>query len=161
MDRRQIGMTLTMQVFDLQTQVATFQQRLILQKAIYLAQAKGVNWGYHFSWYLYGPYCRALTDDGFAAQGEGDEGAEGWELDEATRSTLVEVKRLIGATEDHSQLARRLELLASVHFLIKTQQGQRDDPEGLEDTLREYDKIFNTDEIRAAVGDLCSNGLLQ
>ncbi len=42
-----------------------FDQRLTIQKKIYLGQLTGVDIGYRFSWYRYGPYCRELTEDIF------------------------------------------------------------------------------------------------
>ena len=43
----------------------TFDDRLRLQKFIYLLQAHDIYLGYDFSWYLRGPYCSSLTTDGF------------------------------------------------------------------------------------------------
>lgn len=43
----------------------SFENRLKLQKMVYLLQAYGVNIGYNYSYYLYGPYSRELTRDGF------------------------------------------------------------------------------------------------
>jgi uncharacterized protein YwgA len=42
-----------------------FDNRLELQKYIYLMQAEGLNIGYVFSLYIYGPYCTELTKDAF------------------------------------------------------------------------------------------------
>ena len=42
-----------------------FDDRLKLQKTIYLLQSYGVYLGYDFSWYLYGPYCSLLARAGF------------------------------------------------------------------------------------------------
>lgn len=43
----------------------TFDDRLRLQKFIYLLQAHGIYLGYDYSWYLRGPYCSSLATDGF------------------------------------------------------------------------------------------------
>lgn len=48
--------------------MGTFQDRLKLQKTVYLLQAFGVYLGYDFSWYLRGPYCPVLTTNGFILQ---------------------------------------------------------------------------------------------
>lgn len=45
-----------------------FTGRLTLQKTVCLLQAFGVNLGYRFTWYLHGPYCKALVRDGYAAR---------------------------------------------------------------------------------------------
>lgn len=42
-----------------------FNDRLKLQKFIYLIQECGLNLGYDFKLYLHGPYCTLLTRDGF------------------------------------------------------------------------------------------------
>lgn len=39
----------------------TFDERLISQKKVYLLQALGTDLGYHYNWYLRGPYSPVLT----------------------------------------------------------------------------------------------------
>lgn len=46
-----------------------FENRLILQKTIYLLQSFGVDLGYPFQWYLHGMYCSDLTKQGFELEG--------------------------------------------------------------------------------------------
>ncbi|CAI9832122.1 conserved hypothetical protein [Nitrosopumilaceae archaeon] len=45
--------------------MAEFDDRLRLQKMVYLLQAFGVYLGYDFNWYLRGPYCTVLTANAF------------------------------------------------------------------------------------------------
>jgi uncharacterized protein YwgA len=45
--------------------MSEFDDRLKLQKTIYLLQLSGIYLGYNFSWYLRGPYCSLLTTNGF------------------------------------------------------------------------------------------------
>lgn len=40
-----------------------FENRLKLQKYVYLAKSFGLNLGYHYNIHLYGPYSRQLTKD--------------------------------------------------------------------------------------------------
>jgi len=56
MDRQQIGVKLTIDGLNLPFKIDGFQDRLIMQKSVYLAQAAGVHLGYYYHWYLYGPY---------------------------------------------------------------------------------------------------------
>ena len=42
-----------------------FDGRLRFQKTIQLLQSFGIDLGYHYNWYLRGPYCPDLTKDGF------------------------------------------------------------------------------------------------
>ena len=45
-----------------------FAGRLASQKTVRLLRAFGINPGYRHTWYLRGPYCRALVGDGHAAR---------------------------------------------------------------------------------------------
>ena len=45
-----------------------FAGRLTLQKTVRLLQAFGINLGYRYTWYLHGPYCKALVRDGYIAR---------------------------------------------------------------------------------------------
>lgn len=44
----------------------SFDDRLVLQKVVYLMQRKGFQIGYSYRWYLRGPYSSELTKDAFA-----------------------------------------------------------------------------------------------
>ena len=143
--------------------VDEFVDRLILQKTVYLAQAAGVNLGYHYCWYLYGPYCRALAADGAVVAAEGTQEAEEWSLDDALVDRLRDISVLVNPERntDKEATAKRLELLASVHFLIDHEQVSQDDIGEIEVTLRRYDKEFGKEEITGALGVLKEHGLLQ
>lgn len=45
-----------------------FEDRLKIQKTLYLLQSFGIYLGYDFSWYLRGPYCTSLTTNAFALE---------------------------------------------------------------------------------------------
>lgn len=134
----------------------TFSDRLIRQKAIYLAQEMGVDLGYYFRWYLRGPYCPALSTDLFSMIPEikaGYDPSSHWNLDEVSQSRLEKLSSLIkgkaGAT-----LAKYLELLASVQFLISRGKVENENEEQIQNTLESYGKKFSLKEIKQAKGDL-------
>jgi hypothetical protein len=161
MDRQQIGLKLTLDALGLPARLDTFADRLILQKAIYLAQVAGVQLGYHFHWYLRGPYSPGLTRDAFAvvaAVHQGLNESEGWNLDPASTERLQRLRPLLlGAPRD--ERATRLELLASVHFLLQAHPGQANDTAQLRATLRRYGKDFSEGQIRQACEELTRHGL--
>ena len=162
MDKQQICTKLVTDVLGLDFSVSSFQDRLIFQKAIYLAQAAGVNLGYYYSWYLHGPYCSALASDGFAVQNEiaqGHDESREWKLDAASIANLQRLKPLFQADSD-GERARKLELLASNHFLIKRKQVSEATPEKLSATLRRFKKLFPIEEIAEALRELKTYGLL-
>lgn len=158
MDRRQIGLGLALNGLGLCAKTDSFQDRLIVQKAAYLAQESGVNLGYFFSWYLRGPYCSALADDAFSIVPDSEEFAE-WKLDDSSQGKVENLSGLM-AEKDRKILARNLELLASVHFLVKRKQIPSQDPGKISATLIRYEKNFDEGEVRAALGELTTHGLL-
>lgn len=163
MDRRQIALKLAADGMQLPFKIDSFEDRLILQKAIYLAQAAGVHLGYHYQWYLYGPYSPSLTRDEYAVVTElaqdYDE-SKGWTLDEHSTATLHNLQRLVGEG-DRSKVARQLELLASVHFLITHEQvANTNDDQQITEVLKRFGKDFDEGDVRSARGELGRYGLL-
>lgn len=162
MDGRQIGFKLTMEALGLDVRVETFDDRLIVQKAMYLAQAAGVDHGYFYRWYLRGPYCPAVADDAFAValeESQGTDDAQNWELDDASLSCLSKIGGWM-TREPREDLANRLELLASVHFLIDRKQVSQDDPGAIREVLLRFDKQYSIEEVAGALKELRARELL-
>ena len=166
MDRRQIGTKLALDVLGVPVQVDTFDQRLIIQKMIYLAQAAGVDLGYYYRWYLRGPYSPDLTGDAFSIAAEltsdFDE-SEGWSFERTSQQRLENLREWVPSGPDR-QRARQLELWASVHFLVTRHQTSAD-PEALAEVLHRYkkglSKPFKPDEICWALTSLQNHALLK
>jgi len=163
MDRRQTGVKLVLDGLGLGFKIGAFFERLILQKAIYLAQAGGINLGYHYQWYLHGPYSPALTRDAFSMQLEitaGMDDSGRWVLDDASRNRVGQLRRLIPDQPDPMARARKLELLASVYFLIDRKQVSGRDVKQITDLLVRFNKNFTHTEVQDALGELVEHGLL-
>ncbi len=163
MDGRQIATRLALAGLGMpEPRLDTFAERLVIQKAVYLAQAAGVNLGYPFRWYLRGPYSPELASDVFAIAGElrsGLDESEGWALDEAAYSALNKVRRLM-PTGDVAAQARQLELLASVYFLVSQKQVARAGVAELQEVLQRYGKNYTPDEVEGALEILRQHELL-
>lgn len=160
MDRQQIGLNLAIDGLGLEFKIDTFEDRLILQKAIYLAQAGGVHLGYYYHWYLYGPYSPSLTRDEYAVYEERArdmDDSKSWKLD---TDSLYRLKRLQGLIPEGQKRRRKLELLASVHFLVERKQVQGRNINQISDILRRYNKDFSQDELQQAMEELVGYGLL-
>ena len=99
----------------------TTKDRLILQKTIYLLQAHGLQLGYGFSWYKYGPYSQDLVQDAYAVLR-----SEEYKFKNETSSwnfspnSLQEFEKFKGICGDLLGDAASLELLASVDFVKQT-----------------------------------------
>src|SRR5262245_54613820 len=129
MDRQRIGLKLALDALGHELDLSDFDLRLILQKTVYLIQASKVDLGYSFGWYLRGPYSPGLTRDAFALKAElaqgGDE-LKDWKLEHPSLDRLAKLREAIQAIPPEMR-ARRLELLASVLFLVRTRQAKGSD----------------------------------
>ncbi len=96
-------------------QIDTVEDRLKVQKAIYLAQTK-VPLGYSYGWYLKGPYSTRLTKDYYEYAGQAQT-PPSVQLKDSVKSALKSIKDLIAAKPQDASQAQWLELLASVHYL--------------------------------------------
>jgi uncharacterized protein YwgA len=163
MDRQQIGVKLAIDGLGLKFKVDTFMDRLIIQKTVYLAQAAGVNLGYYYHWYLYGPYSPSLTRDEFAIamdiSADMDE-SKGWKLDDQSSKRLKDMQGIFTGL-DRDALAKKLELLASVHFLIDRKQIPRADATQITATLERFNKPFREEDVENALEELKSYDLLR
>ena len=161
MDRKQIGVKLAIDGLNLLFKIYGFQDRLIMQKSVYLAQAAGVNLCYYYHWYLYGPYSPSLTRDEYAIaidiSADMDE-SKGWKLDDKSLQRLENIQSIF-AEPDRDKLAKKLELLASVHFLIERKQVSKVDTSRITKTLERFNKDFREEDVQKALGELKTYGL--
>jgi uncharacterized protein YwgA len=157
MDRKQIGLKLVMTALDLPDTVESFDNRLIIQKAVYLAQAAGINLGYFYHWYLHGPYCPALTRDVYAIVSEGQSEVSRWCLDQQSIDKLKRLRTIIPAGESK---AKQLELMASVHFLIHHKQTTSSKPSEIVTVLKRFNKEFSEPQVQQAMDKLTSHELI-
>ena len=162
MDRQQIGVKLAIEGLKLSFNIDSFRDRLIMQKAVYLAQTAGVNLGYYYQWYLYGPYSPSLTRDEYAIATDiafGMDESEGWKLDDQSSQRLKKIRNICAGLEG-DELARKLELLASVHFLIERKQVSKIDTNQITSTLKQFKKNFTEEEVKKTLVELKNYELL-
>lgn len=164
MDRRQIAAILTLDKLGIEATLEDFPNRLSVQKATYLAQAAGINLGYYYSWYLRGPYSPALTKDLYSSREFESELAsikQRWALDTESNQRLDRLRPLVSrAAEAGSDQARRLELLASVHFLIDRAQVASRNAGEIAGRLQQFGKNFSADEVDDALRELVNHGII-
>jgi uncharacterized protein YwgA len=162
MNRQQIALKLALADGDLEVSTATFEDRLVTQKVVYLLQKAGVHLGYPFQWYLRGPYSSDLSADiySLAAESAPNRGeAETWKLDIKSRRRIGRLKTIWTNFQDIEDKARNLELIASVHFLIDQEPARMHDISGLRKILKRFKKLFSEPEIREAISTLRAHNL--
>lgn len=133
--------------FDLRR--GSTEERLKLQKTIYLLQTYGLRLGYGFSWYRYGPYSQDLVYDAYtvlASEKERyEQEANSWNFSDSTMKRFKSFQEICsGVLSD----PKKLELAASVDFVRKTwhQGAKRSEMPGLFTTHKQ--RYFNGDHIK-------------
>jgi len=162
MNKQQIALKLVLDNLGLGVHVRSFEDRLMLQKASYLAQVAGVNLGYYFNWYLRGPYCSALARDAFAISDEleaSSDESEDWELDKRTISKVTRVRTLM-AECSVKNAPRKFELVASIHFLVTRKDFSPKDASILTSALRRFGKECTNREVVSATKGLAKYGFI-
>lgn len=114
MDARKRRLAGVMGLFEKQIDMHTYDNRLILQKLVYLLQCKGVDLDYSFGWYIRGPYSAALAADGFFLSEKKDFPSS---ISESESKIAKGVKLSIG--EDIRD-GEKMEIISSLLFLKRT-----------------------------------------
>ena len=161
MNRKQISALLVLDALGISNAMDSFDARMSVQKAVYLAQAAGVDVGHYFSWYIRGPYASSLTQDVFEGINGGDlSSLKQYGLDKTTTTKLAELRKAfdVPASEKLEQPAW-LELLASVHFLVSRGQSSSD-PGAVAEELNKLKKPFDKSQVAKAIEILRAQKLL-
>ncbi len=103
------------QIQDYDFSMDKFEDRLKIQKTLYLLQSFGIYLGYDFSWYLRGPYCTSLTTNAFALEDIYDDIPNNTKVKfkDSNKQKLFKnfLKLVKGKKID------KLEIMASLHYL--------------------------------------------
>lgn len=142
----------------------SFKDRLLIQKKIYFAQRFGLPLGYHFSWYMRGPYSTGLTNGAYDVIPEGDKVIAGYTLSEPAGTIL---RRVLQLGEHPNKVKAGLEdeqwfeLLASIDYLRQTSAWITDKSNnGVFTLLHEAKPQFTRQQFDLAYQVLTENNLL-
>ena len=130
-----------------------FNDRLRLQKTVYLLQAFGIYLGYDFSWYLRGPYCTSLTIHGFALNDMYGNIPDGLKAKFQSADKQGAFKRFRSFIKDKN--TDQLEILASLHHLKQTGMSDEDAKSKVEQKQRR----FTREDVESMWQELSRRGL--
>ena len=135
MESNLIALKLFLDQVEQPANIATVDDRMSLQKVIYLGQIFGADLGYRYSWYVRGPYSPSLTQDYYALSGElaaGDSSYQTRTLNDRLKSALNSARALLRKPEHVTlSIPHWYELLASLDFLMRVSKKPRADAAAL------------------------------
>lgn len=160
MDKRQLGVYLIMKELG-GFKIDDIEDRVFLQKSIYLLQLLGVDFRYRFSWYKRGPYSKTLSACSYEIDGN-IRAFTDMEIKPTLRNeVLIEVNKIKTAISKMPKTpemnkTRWLELIASIHYLKHIADSDPDsvDLERMKKKLSVAGKEFDDLKIVAAWGCL-------
>lgn len=106
-------------VFDKEFSYSNFDDRIKLQKAVYLLENMGMEIGnYGFVWYKHGPYSQRLQNDAYHAERNYEE----VQFSDYAQEVLTKLKNYIKVGEETQYDASGwLEAIASLDFMVTRQ----------------------------------------
>ncbi len=131
MEPRLIALQLFLDQLGVSSEIDSLEDRVRVQKAVYLGQLFGVDLGYRFSWYLRGPYSSKLTKDYYEVEDAiktGEVDYKEMTLKPSIREKLAAVSPLLKKPESIPLESEAwLELVASYHYLRKVRGYSQDE----------------------------------
>lgn len=100
----------------------TIDDRILLQKKVYLAQDIGLPLGYGYSWYIHGPYSPDLTAVAYQIIPEGKTAIENHSLKEPYASMIAKVNSLENIIDEKDlkiSAVQWYELIASIAYWFR------------------------------------------
>lgn len=140
MSDRLVVLDLVLRELGVDPEISTLTKRKRIQKAIYLAQAAGVDLGYRYGWYVKGPYSTQLTRDYYELTPTINRVAREKRLKEPLNESLGQLRPLLVPPQDSDLVdADWMELLSSIHYLGKVRRETRD---GVIEVLRKEKPVL-------------------
>ncbi len=161
MDRRLAGIYVLMREFG-GFRIEELEERVFVQKAIYLLQVLGIDLRFRFSWYLRGPYSTDLTQSVYEIAGIADlsEKTENYTIRPEVMPAIDRLHKLVEAMPKKLDKPEWLELLSSIHYLKHISKADVS-LDTIGDVLREVGKgKFSNDQANAAWEELAAKGLI-
>lgn len=115
----QIRLKLYLDQLGIPFETSGIDDRVKIQKAVYIGKAAGFDLGYPYGWYLKGPYSPELTRDYYNLSRAivlGDKEYEKYDLQDDLSQKLIRIKGLMTPHEKSISQADWLELVASILY---------------------------------------------
>jgi uncharacterized protein YwgA len=122
----------------------SFEDRIRLQKIVYILKHAGLGFRYSFGWHIRGPYSPDLADDGYSYKENKEKMAFSYSFSENEKRIIAQVKTI----SEYLKIEENSELLASLLYLSNLL-GVTDDK--LKDELKLRKPRFSDEEIDKAL----------
>jgi len=127
MDFEEINLKLYLDELGLNHENKTLNNRITIQKAVFIGQCAGIDMGFHYEWHIRGPYSRDLTPVYYRFNRHFNDGETEYEycsLKEKVKERISEFKDIIKPPDDVKlETPQWLEFIASIMYLMNVFDG--------------------------------------
>ena len=146
-DQAALRLVAALRELGIEPDIETFAQRKAIQKLVYFLEVFGVNLNFRFGWYLHGPYSSSVThvlyDNSEMLKMAPDPSA----LNSDERGKIAALRSFLG---EDIRSPDTLELLVSMHFLLRSVKGSDYTERDAVDTLRKLKPSFSEQQVQKA-----------
>lgn len=112
------------ELLGIEPSLESLDERKKIQKLVYFSEVFGINLGFSFTWYIWGPYSPGLTKVLFNKE-------RGKSSDfKASPTILDKIKKLKNFLGEDINSSKNLELISSLHYIFeiasKTNKSEKD-----------------------------------
>lgn len=118
----------------------TLNDRIKIQKLVYLSEISGIDLGFSFRWYIHGPYSPELTRVLFGKETGTSSNLSNYDF----RKELDGLKSIIG---DAIQSSSSLELIASLHYVLSIAKRQKSSEKAALEIIHEQKPQFTKEDV--------------
>lgn len=124
MDFEEINLKLYLDELSISHDNKTLEERILIQKAVFIGQCAGLDLGFHYEWNRHGPYSRDLTPVYYRFNrhyyNDNERDYESYSLKEKVKSRISEFKGLL-SPPDNVELERHqwTEFVASILYYME------------------------------------------
>ena len=138
MSSRLIALNVLLRELEVPFNIQSLRSRKTIQKAIYLAQAAGIDLGYRYGWYVHGPYSPGLTTDYYETSPLTKAESEKKRFKQPLMERAAHLKSLFQPPSGVDlEKPEWMELLSSVHYLLSIRRvSEQALPQALADEKR-------------------------
>lgn len=144
--------------------IGTLEERVFVQKAIYLLQVLGLDLRFRFSWYLRGPYSKTLSQCVYEIYDDQElkDRSDKLKLKPEIDPVLTQLKGWMDKVPTGLELSQWFELLSSIHYVKHISKPSESVTEAnIGDFLKKVGKkVFSAEMIGEAWRTLDSAGLI-
>jgi uncharacterized protein YwgA len=138
----------TKQILGKDIDMDSFDEKLVIQKAVHISEHLGIEWGYEFGWYVRGMYSSTLTVDLYGLWNKDPEYTP-TETDQTILAKIKPLENILEGMPMHSKPKDAYELVSTV-IRAKRERGMKTEEE-IKNYIGQVKPWYTTEHVERAI----------